>query len=46
MEQKATEALAQIESKQYITSFLKQGIQKVWKYGIAFCGKKIFIKQQ
>lgn len=45
MEQKAEEALSQIDTKQYITSFQKRGIQRVWKYGIAFCGKKVLIKR-
>ena len=40
---KAAEALAQIESRQYITEFHKHGITNVWKYGIAFFGKQVCI---
>lgn len=45
MKQKAEEALSQIDSKQYITSFQKRVIRSVWKYGIAFCGKNVIIKR-
>ena len=41
MEEKAKEALQQIEDREYITEFQKRGIKEVWKYGIAFCGKKV-----
>lgn len=40
---KAKEALQQIENRQYITEFEKRNIKTVWKYGIAFCGKKICV---
>lgn len=43
LETKAKEALAQIENRQYMTEFAKREIQTVWKYGIAFCGKKICV---
>ena len=43
LEDKADEALRQIEEKQYGTEFEKRGISKVWKYGIAFCGKRIYV---
>ena len=43
MEDKAKEALQQIEDREYITEFQKRGIKEVWKYGIAFCGKKIVV---
>lgn len=43
LEAKAAEALTQIESRQYITEFQKRGITTVWKYGIAFYGKKVSI---
>lgn len=45
LSRKATEALQQIEEKKYATEFTKQGIQTVWKYGIAFCGKTVLIQQ-
>lgn len=44
LQQKAKEALIQIEEKSYITEFSKRGIQKVWKYGIAFCGKNVCVE--
>ena len=40
---RANEALRQIEDKQYETEFSKRNIATVWKYGIAFCGKKIYV---
>ena len=40
---KATEALRQIEDKKYETEFSKRNIATVWKYGIAFYGKKIYV---
>ena len=45
MEEKAKEALQQIEDREYITEFQKRGIKEVWKYGIAFCGKKIAVRR-
>lgn len=44
MADKAKEALQQIEDKEYITEFLKRGIKDIWKYGIAFCGKKVCVE--
>lgn len=41
MADKAKEALQQIEEREYVTEFRRRGIQMVWKYGIAFCGKKV-----
>ena len=46
LEDKADEALRQIEERQYDTEFEKRGIAKVWKYGIAFCGKRICVKMK
>ena len=46
LEDKADEALRQIEEKQYVTEFEKRGILKVWKYGIAFCGKQVHVKMK
>lgn len=43
LEARAKEALQQIEKKAYGTEFEKAGIQRVWKYGIAFCGKHVRI---
>lgn len=44
MADKAKEALQQIEDKEYVTEFLKRGIKDIWKYGIAFCGKKVCVE--
>ena len=44
MEAKAKEALMQIETRRYDTEFQKRGIKTVWKYGIAFCGKKVVVR--
>ncbi|MBR3624620.1 MAG: PD-(D/E)XK nuclease domain-containing protein, partial [Selenomonadaceae bacterium] len=40
LSQTAEVALSQIEDMEYITEFKNRGIDNVWKYGIAFCGKK------
>ncbi|WP_198947469.1 AAA family ATPase [Megasphaera sp. ASD88] len=44
LEKTSKEALAQIEERQYDVEFSKRGIGKVWKYGIAFCGKHVCVK--
>lgn len=44
MADKAKEALQQIEDKEYVTEFQKRGIKDIWKYGIAFCGKKVCVE--
>ena len=43
LEKTAKEALAQIEKQDYMAEFREQGIKNVWKYGIAFYGKKLHI---
>ena len=45
MEEKAKEALRQIGEKAYIAELSRQGVEEVWKYGIAFCGKKVWMEQ-
>lgn len=40
----ADTALAQIEAKKYAAELLKRNIHPVFKYGIAFCGKRVVIK--
>lgn len=42
---KAEEAYQQIQSKSYVSAFLGKGISEsqVWKYGVAFCGKRVVI---
>ncbi len=42
--ERAREALAQIEENEYIAEFQRRGVQEVWQYGIAFCGKKCHIE--
>lgn len=39
----AEQALEQIEVKHYDTELRRQGIGTIYKYGIAFCGKKVEI---
>ncbi|MBQ1914249.1 MAG: PD-(D/E)XK nuclease domain-containing protein, partial [Selenomonadaceae bacterium] len=46
MEGAAKEALRQIEEKAYITELSQQGVKEVWKYGIAFHGKKVWLECQ
>ena len=46
LEEKALEALAQIEELSYIAEFQQRQIEKVWKDGIAFCGKKVCLRGQ
>ncbi|MBR4695598.1 MAG: PD-(D/E)XK nuclease domain-containing protein, partial [Selenomonadaceae bacterium] len=41
----AKEALRQIEEKAYLAELSRQGVKEVWKYGIAFCGKKVWMEQ-
>ena len=40
---KAAEALAQIEERQYAADMQAKGVQTIWKYGVAFCGKNMAI---
>lgn len=37
----ARQALTQIEEKDYLAEFRAQGVEGVWRYGVAFCGKKV-----
>ena len=41
LDARAEEALKQIEAKEYMTALDERGIKEVWKYGIAFHGKKV-----
>ena len=45
MEEAARGALAQIEAKAYPAELSRQGVRAVWRYGIAFCGKKMWLAQ-
>ena len=44
MEGAAKEAQRQIEEKAYLAELSRQGVKEVWKYGIAFCGKKVWME--
>ncbi len=41
LEAAARAALEQIGEKHYVTALTKRGIGKIWKYGIAFAGKRL-----
>ena len=45
MEDLAKEAIRQIEEKSYVTELARQGVKAVWKYGIAFHGKKVWMER-
>ena len=45
LEQQAEAALRQIEEKEYIAEFFRQGVKEVWKYGIAFYGKRVCMER-
>ncbi|SEH23126.1 AAA family ATPase [Selenomonas sp. KH1T6] len=44
LEAKAKDALQQIEEKEYSAEFSRQGVKNIWKYGIAFQGKKVWLE--
>ncbi len=43
LEEKAREALSQIEEKDYLAEFTQRGVGSVWQYGISFWGKKCHV---
>lgn len=43
LEAKAKEALSQIGEKAYGAEMKRQGVDDVWRYGIAFCGKRVWM---
>ena len=45
MESAAKAVISQIEDKEYLAGLTRQGITEDWKYGIAFCGKKMWLEQ-
>ena len=45
LEGAAKAAPEQIEEKAYLTELHRQGAKEVWKYGIAFCGKRVWLEQ-
>ena len=42
----AKAALTQVEDKAYQAEFARQGVAAVWTYGIAFCGKKVWLENK
>ncbi len=44
LQERAIEALAQIEENEYTAEFERRGVQDVWQYGIAFCGKTCHVE--
>ena len=42
----ANAALRQIEDLDYLAEFRAQGVKNVWKYGIAFSGKKLCLLRE
>ena len=42
----AKTAISQIEEKEYLAGLIRQGVTEVWKYGIAFCGKKMWLEHR
>ena len=45
MEPLAKEGLRQIEEKAYMAELARQGVTAIWKYGIAFCGKRVWMER-
>ena len=43
--ERAREALSQIKERSYLAEFERRGVQEVWQYGIAFCGKQCRIEK-
>ena len=44
LESRAQEALEQIEEKKYSAELSRQGVKEIWRYGIAFCGKQVWME--
>ncbi|MBR4696439.1 MAG: AAA family ATPase, partial [Selenomonadaceae bacterium] len=45
LEETAKAALGQIGEKSYHAELARQGVKEVWKYGIAFCGKRVWMER-
>ena len=43
LEATAQKALAQIDDKKYTAKLSAQGAKVIWRYGVAFCGKKVWL---
>ena len=46
MEEKAEQALAQIEEKKYPVMLKKRGVTEITCIGMAFCGKKVKVEHK
>ena len=46
LEQEVQAALQQILDRDYLAEFRVHGINTVWQYGIAFCGKKLLVRRR
>ncbi|MCI7331870.1 MAG: PD-(D/E)XK nuclease domain-containing protein [Selenomonadaceae bacterium] len=44
MEAAAEAGCQQIDEKAYITELQAAGVEHIWRYGIAFCQKRVLIK--
>ena len=44
LQERAREALTQIQDRDYLAEFTRRGVQEVWQYGIAFWGKQCLIE--
>ncbi|MBR4695765.1 MAG: AAA family ATPase, partial [Selenomonadaceae bacterium] len=45
LEETAKAALGQIGEKSYPAELARQGVKEVWNYGIAFCGKRVWMER-
>ena len=45
LEETAQAALRQIGEKSYIAEFSRQNVKEIWNYGIAFCGKRVWMER-
>ncbi len=45
LEARAKEALQQIEERAYETEMRRCHVPEIWKYGIAFCGKRVWMER-
>ena len=45
LEETAKAALRQIGEKSYPAELARQGVKEVWNYGIAFCGKRVWMER-
>lgn len=46
LEKATDDALHQIDEKAYVTELEAAGIHDIWRYGIAFCKKRVLVKKE